>query len=295
MENFLASHNLILSVQAWSHPILDVFFLAVTSLGDSSFFMLALAYLFWCGDLRTAIRLASIFLLSTVGIYFLKDYFALPRPDSAVVRNFQLGVEISESFPSGHAAGSAVFWGYVAYLSRKRWVCAACVLLIALVSFSRIYLGVHFLRDVLGGIALGALVLALALLFFNYRDRHPVRFPSWLLWLLAVAVPVLLAALFNEDRRIARSMGALMGVWIGYLIRGQGIPLNRPSSWMKKAVRMALGAAGGALLYGLLKYGLFQWIPVPMPHVKPFLIYSVMGFYLAYFYPWVLKRFAGHL
>src|SRR6202035_2903479 len=69
----------------------------------------------------------------------------------------------SYSFPSGHAAGSTVFYGLLAYLvarEARSWglrvlaVVAAAVTLL-LIGFSRVYLGVHYLSDVLGGYAAG--------------------------------------------------------------------------------------------------------------------------------------------
>jgi len=76
------------------------------------------------------------------------------------------------SFPSGHAAGSMVFFGLLAYLllrqlppQRHRDVVAAAVALVTILGLSRVVLQVHYLSDVLAGYALGAcwLVIGIAL------------------------------------------------------------------------------------------------------------------------------------
>lgn len=75
------------------------------------------------------------------------------------------------SFPSGHAVSATVFYGVIgAFLAQKAdrpgvrvMVVLACLLMVALVSFSRIYLGVHYLSDVLGGMAEGIAWLAACL------------------------------------------------------------------------------------------------------------------------------------
>jgi membrane-associated phospholipid phosphatase len=85
----------------------------------------------------------------------------------------------SYSFPSGHAMASTVFYGllaiYASVNARQRSALyvaiAAAVLIVALVSFSRIYLGLHYLSDVMGGIAEGVAWLALSLTLLHYIRR----------------------------------------------------------------------------------------------------------------------------
>ena len=83
------------------------------------------------------------------------------------------------SFPSGHAMASTVFYGLLAiYASVNARQCyavyvaiAAAVFMVALVSFSRIYLGLHYLSDVMGGIAEGIAWLALSFTVLHYIRR----------------------------------------------------------------------------------------------------------------------------
>lgn len=92
----------------------------------------------------------------------LKLSFHRARPDVAFVHLD------TYSFPSGHAMISAAAWGALAFLAwgrvaRRRLVVAAALLLIALIGFSRLYLGVHYLSDVLAGVAAGAAWLGISL------------------------------------------------------------------------------------------------------------------------------------
>lgn len=91
----------------------------------------------------------------------LKRFFARARPDVAEMLRQAHGY----SFPSGHAMGSTVMLGALSYLafrtlSHWRWksaVLAFAWTLIAAISTSRVYLGVHWLTDVVAGIAAGAM------------------------------------------------------------------------------------------------------------------------------------------
>jgi undecaprenyl-diphosphatase len=89
----------------------------------------------------------------------LKVGFGRPRPQI-----FDWGTEVvSWSFPSGHAMSSAVVYGMVAYLAarqqRRHWhrvlTMLAAVMVIALISISRLYLGVHYPSDVIAGVIIG--------------------------------------------------------------------------------------------------------------------------------------------
>jgi len=72
------------------------------------------------------------------------------------------------SFPSGHASASVALYGALALLAARRlrswWARCACIgaaaALAALIGFSRLYLGVHYLSDVLAGFSLGLVWLA---------------------------------------------------------------------------------------------------------------------------------------
>lgn len=99
----------------------------------------------------------------------LKHLFHRPRPllDDPLVQI------ATYSFPSGHAVASTVFYGMSCALvftharSRAlRWIAAiAAVFMVALVCFTRVYLGAHYLSDVLAGVAVG-LVCVIAFLRF---------------------------------------------------------------------------------------------------------------------------------
>jgi len=95
----------------------------------------------------------------------LKLSFHRPRPEVAFVHLD------TYSFPSGHAMLSTAAYGAFAYLAwshlharhARLALIAGTTLLVALICFSRLYLGVHYLSDVLGGAAAGAFWLAVSI------------------------------------------------------------------------------------------------------------------------------------
>jgi len=152
------------------NPSLFSFFEFVTKFGDSVVILLVfvgIAYYLWkTRNKNLAKRITLLFFLNEVTVLFLKWFINRPRPFNA----FALG-ELGGSFPSNHAAASIFLYGFlIYYLSKnltgspqKRLVSFLLFILIVLVGFSRLYLDVHYLSDVLGGYLLGAAFLSFLL------------------------------------------------------------------------------------------------------------------------------------
>ena len=127
-------------VQGFSTPLLDSLFKAITFLGNAEYYILVIPLLFWLYDKRFALSF-GIFFLGNAWLNSLAKYiFRFTRPPLALHKIEQGGF----SFPSGHAQGSAGFWGYLAVQVKRPWFYLAGAVLTLLVAFSRIYLGVHF-------------------------------------------------------------------------------------------------------------------------------------------------------
>jgi membrane-associated phospholipid phosphatase len=164
-EAFSVDTTLLLQIHQWTNHVLDRVMLGLTQIGNPSFIVSvvvgSLAWLWW-KQKRTE---AQLFAIASLGALILnvglKLFFAKPRPNLGTY----LLTEKSFSFPSGHALGSMVIYGFLAYLLASHFpkfsllIYAAAVGLIAAIGFSRLYLGVHWPTDVLAGYAVGFLWL----------------------------------------------------------------------------------------------------------------------------------------
>jgi undecaprenyl-diphosphatase len=116
---------------------------------------------------------------SVVLILLLKALFARPRP----YFEQPLLLETYYSFPSGHAMEAVVLYGMLAYfavLALRTWQTRAAVvfgtsLLILLIGFSRMYLGVHHLSDVVAGFAAGGVWLSTCMTAMEFVRRGKQR------------------------------------------------------------------------------------------------------------------------
>lgn len=148
------------------NPIMDGFFALITKLGEEEFFLLTAIIVFWCVNKKTGYFLFLTSVIGTITNQIAKQVCRIPRPwdidpNFAIVEDAR-EMALGYSFPSGHTQSIAGTLGTVAAINPKKWKTAICVTVIGLVSFSRMYLGVHTLVDV-GASLLFALVLILAL------------------------------------------------------------------------------------------------------------------------------------
>lgn len=145
------------------------FFAAITWLGEWKiliFVVVLAAAILWMKNKKEYIM---PFLITVVGAeisgQLAKIIFHRTRPVGG------LEVENTFSFPSGHALIAAAFYGFLIYFfwrtakskAQKYFFLIAGLILILLIGLSRLYLGVHFFSDVIGGYVLGALWLAVGI------------------------------------------------------------------------------------------------------------------------------------
>jgi len=99
-------------------------------------------------------------------------------------------------FPSGHVIIITVIWIGMALLFRKRWLWILSILLVLLTAISRMYLGMHYLADVVGGLIIGLLLsVGFNILFDELRLDNGIKFtPKHLIFFLA---PVMLLLFYN--------------------------------------------------------------------------------------------------
>jgi len=156
-------------------PFLDTFFYFSTHLGSVYFIAILFLILTFFLIRRRMKRAAFAVFLTLVGsgifIFTFKDIFGRPRPFGCFTGRDCF------SYPSGHATISFYFYSMLFYLSTRfiklKRITALLIglvlfFLIFLVALSRIYLGYHFLTDIIGGFLLGGVFLLLATILVDF-------------------------------------------------------------------------------------------------------------------------------
>ncbi|MDE2504989.1 MAG: phosphatase PAP2 family protein [Burkholderiales bacterium] len=195
-------------LQSLRTPAMDSVMIAFTELGDAQVLLpvilIALAWFlihrlwltagYWLAAIGGAEVLAKV----------LKLALHRQRPGP-----FYSGIE-QFSFPSGHATMSVVVYGFLAFLvcraARSGFRKAAISLtatLITLITLSRLYLGAHWLSDVLGGLSFGVAWIAALAIAYEYQSHEqlrPEKFAALMLATLIIAGGVHISLSHDTDR-----------------------------------------------------------------------------------------------
>ena len=130
----------------------------ITNFGGAIFLSIATVMLFLLiKNKKIGLSIISNIVIITILNQLLKRILQRPRPTE-----FRIVEETGYSFPSGHSMVSMAFYGYLIYLIYRyiknkyvKWTLITILsILICLIGISRIYLGVHYTSDVLGGFLL---------------------------------------------------------------------------------------------------------------------------------------------
>ncbi|MBR3992188.1 MAG: phosphatase PAP2 family protein [Clostridia bacterium] len=156
------------------NPVLDKIMVAITSLGYKGILWIAVAVimLFFKRTRKTGLKLGVALILGlAIGNGIIKNVVARQRPyDYQAAHGVDIPLLIAKlkdfSFPSGHTLSCFEAAGVLMICERKRFGWAALVLAI-LISFSRLYLYVHYPTDVLAGIVLGLIFAVLGCLIID--------------------------------------------------------------------------------------------------------------------------------
>jgi len=175
---------------------------------------------------------------------YLKNTLALPRPPPEQWKVQETGY----GFPSGHAQVSTSFWSTASLKLRRASLAVLSATLVALISISRLELGVHYPRDVAGGVLIG-LAVALASYYLAgwlLRADKRAAFTATLLYSLLVATLYLI----QPDTTILKAAGVLAGASLYPLVKDKVKP---PPSVARRTALTALTLAAALALTQLAK------------------------------------------
>ncbi len=250
-----------------SDPLTAVFHL-VTLGGDPVFWLLVVAAVYWTGREDKGFFLANTLMFTLVATGVTKFLVARPRPSADWVHILEREGFASPAFPSGHASlVTSMSTHLQPYFRKLQWLFMALVIGVGV---SRIYLGVHYLTDVLGGIVLGALI-GKANLHLERMWRHrPFRLTQ-LGDEVALIIVMLLALVALAFMDYIPLISALLGFYVGFFaskeLRMEKFGLKRRHLYLKAAI----GYLGLAVLLAPISWFRFGFLTNELAYLLYFL------------------------
>jgi hypothetical protein len=280
------------AIQSALSPTLDFLFIFFTLLGEDYIYMSLIAIIYWCFNKRAGVQIFYVLLVSAYLNYWLKMSFKMDKPPSEY--RIILKDDVSYGFPSGHAQSAATFWGWVGLKIRKAWVRIMFFTLIFLIGLSRIYLGVHYLGDVLGGTLFGVVFLIVAYKTMPCLESKLSSIPSWLRDYLTPFLSVLLfglsLAVFPDIIRgnSALVCGSLFGFSFGFSLESKHVNISVDVDRSTKVFRSVVGLITIFGLYLMMSFVLNSMSLGAAVYIH-FLKYAIVAFAIAFVTPLIFK------
>lgn len=285
---FLADHRT---------PFLDSLFQLITYLGEETFVIAIICWLYWCKDKTLAYAIGFTYFVSGLLVQGLKITFRIPRP-WVLDPQFQavpsaIPAATGYSFPSGHTQSGTALYGSLALFTKKKWQSIVAVLIFLLIAFSRMYLGCHTPKDVLT-----AMLISLAASFFFhwlfYRKKRIFSHDgvtALLLSLCALALMAytcllshigLLPLIYASD--CAKASGAGLAFGLGYYLEHRFLNFSLPDTTKKGVLRLLIGLAVTLCIQGGLKPLLGTSVAAGFGR------YFLVVLWILILYPWLFSK-----
>ena len=282
----------------------------MTFLGELNSALVIMAVLYW----SVSKELGAYLLMGWSGNRLvngaLKVTFCAYRPWIRDARILPYGNSMTTatgySFPSGHTMNAAtVFGGGALRRDLPRALRIALGVIVALVAFSRIYLGVHTPQDVLVGTAAGMLVMALILRLMQWIAAHPEKDVLVVCVGTALGIAIALYARLKgypedydtEGRLIVdgvkmandtfKGVGYCVAFLIGWLLERRFVGFSTEVPLAQKLTRAVVGLLGYYAVSLILGALLKAWLPGPAGTT---LSCFLQMFYVAFLFPLCAKR-----
>lgn len=233
--------------------LLDNFALVLHAANGGLFYVVFIGAIYWMFDKRLGMRM--LFALIAIGLVTLafKDILARPRPyeilDSGII---PLVNEHTYGIPSGHAAMPLVIWGYFAYWMKRRSITISVIIFVMLMGLSRMYLGVHFPQDVMGGWLLGGVLLWLYITFVEQIVTWWQKQSILIQLGLPIAVGILSMLFFINNVDGLAFIGLMVGAGVAVVVESRYVHFTHTDNLMRRSAQFIIGIIIAiAILQGL--------------------------------------------
>jgi len=269
--------EIIKTIQLIANPFFDFFFELSTILGEELLIIPLLAILYWTINKKFGEYVGFAIFTSFMANNLLKDIFKLPRPQSEQgVRILRQHTATGYAFPSGHTQGAATFYSAIAIAFKNKMLAITVGIIIVLVALSRLYLGVHFPKDVIVGLLLGVAIAWGCYILFEKMDNLKVY------GLILIVFVLFLGVAQSSD--YIKALGSYTGFVLGIIMEKKYVRFSVNGLLWKKVLRVLIGVAIAFAIRSGLK------VALPEQLISDFFRYFVLTLFSFGVYPAIFKK-----
>lgn len=235
------SIDVVVFLQEMQNGFFDFFFGFISFLGEEYVYILLFGLIYYAYDKKMGEFLAITLGFSATVNTIIKNIVGAPRPFEKypdLVENLRPETSGGMSFPSGHTQNFATVLFSASFYKKNMKLFYIATVLVLLMMVSRMYLGVHFLEDVLVSGILGLGIAYLLYRVFNKYYDHPVKLHRLYVALILAVLPF---ALFNNGDDFFKSYGLLIGFVVGIIIEKRYINFTMEVKLLHKVLRVVFG------------------------------------------------------
>lgn len=241
-------------------PLLDKIMSYITFLGGEETFIALAITIFWCVSKKCGYLMMTVGFSGTIVNQFLKLLFRIPRPwvldpNFTIVESAR-GAATGYSFPSGHTQNAFACFGAPAVYTKNRLLRVVLFVVIALIAFSRMYLGVHTPLDVGVSIGIGLILVFIFCPVFRNMDEKPKSvYILFAAFIAAAAAFVLFVEFYdfpadidvgNYESGLVSAYMILfcaLGLMLVYFVDSKFIHFQTEAVWWAQIIKLACGLA----------------------------------------------------
>ncbi len=269
--------EIIKGIQTIANGFWDVVFQGITMFGEEIVVLLVVLAFYFVINKKVGIQLAFVLFVSSLVNFSIKDWLQLDRPiGQPGIRSLRVETAGGYSFPSNHTQTAAAMAFFIAKWKGGKKAFVLATLFAFLVGVSRLYLGVHYPKDVLVGLALG-LLIAIGLTNFMWLLNRPQ-----VLYMLGLVV-FLPGVVLNGSPAYLHIYGLLWGMVLAAYLEERFVGFRTDGRLGRRMFRYLLSIVLVAALYILCGY-------LPNMLLFDFLSYFILTFAVMFLYPWVLHK-----
>lgn len=284
----------------------------VSNFGRIDVYLLIIMLVYWCFDKRYGIQLAYALVFSAFFNRAFKQVLRQPRPfwlDASVGKSDTRGY----GFVSEHVQSATVLFFFFASWLREKWLWILATAFILTMAISRVYLGVHFVHDVVGGFLIGCSILVSFALLQHYVGSYFSHRIFGQRLLVMAAIPIILVTIWagvilflgepdvpaswrdlaliaerSHTKGAVQSAAMLLGLGIGFTLERSRVRFQTGGAVWRRGVRFLVGAVGVAAIweglatvYDSIIPADTLWLALPLWAIQM----ALLGLWITYYAP----------